>query len=71
MKKTIFGVILAVVSLLFTTALGLAVIQITDFPYVMDIGLLNISEKTGFPRDELLANYNAVMDYLSHFRKGV
>ena len=64
MKKTIFGVILAVVSLLFTTALGLAVIQITDFPYVMDIGLLNISEKTGFPRDELLANYNAVMDYL-------
>jgi len=67
MKRAIAGFLLAVVVLLFTTALGLAVIHISNLPYVIDVDLLSISEKSGFSREEILLNYNAVMDYLSPF----
>ena len=67
MKRTIAGILLAITVLIFTTALGLAVIHITDFPYVLDIDLLNIGETAKLSRGEMLLNYNAMLDYLSPF----
>lgn len=67
MKKALAGTLLAILTLIFTTALGLAVIQLTDLPYIIDVDLLNISENTGLPRSEIMANYSAMMDYLSPF----
>ena len=67
MKRAIAGILLAITVLIFTTALGLAVIHITDFPYVLDIDLLNISETTKLSRGEMLLNYNAMLNYLSPF----
>lgn len=67
MKNILAGTLLAILVLLFTTALGLAVIQLTDFPYILDVGLLNISENSGLPDGEIIENYKAIMDYLSPF----
>ena len=67
MKKALAGILIAILALLFTTALGLAVIQLTGIPYIADVGLLNISENTALPREEIIANYSAMMDYLSPF----
>jgi len=67
MKRAIAGSLVAICVLLFTTALGLALITITDFPYVTDIGVLKISENTGLTREEILLNYHAVISYLSPF----
>ncbi len=61
------GLFLGIMVLLFLTAFGLGIIHITDFPYTIDIKALNISENTGLPREEILANYNTVMDFLSPF----
>ncbi len=67
MKKALAGTLLAILTLLFTTALGLAVIHITNFPYIVDVDLLNISESSGLPRGEIIENYRAIMNYLSPF----
>lgn len=67
MKRAVAGLLISITVLVFSTALGLAVIQITDFPYLFDIGYLNISEKSGISRDEILQNYDAILDYLSPF----
>lgn len=67
MKKAVSGMLLAIVVLLFTTAIGLSVIQLTGFPYTADIDYLKIPETSGFPREEVLQNYNAIMDFLSPF----
>lgn len=67
MKRAVLGLLVAVVVLLFSTALGLAVIHITNFPYAIDVDLLNISENAGYSREEVLLNYNAVIEYLSPF----
>ena len=58
---------LAIAVFLSATALGLAIIHISDFPYSVDIETLEISESSGLSREELLINYNAVMAYLSPF----
>ena len=67
MKRAISGILLAATVLVFTTALGLAVIHITDFPYVLDVDLLNIGETAKLSHEEILLNYNAMLDYLSPF----
>jgi len=67
MKRAIAGCLVAIAVLLFTTALGLAVIHVSDFPYVLDVDLLNICEKAELPRAEVILNYNVVMEYLSPF----
>lgn len=67
MKRAIAGCLVAIAVLLFTTAFGLVVIHLSNFPYVSDIDYLNISEKAELPRAEVLLNYNAVMEYLSPF----
>lgn len=67
MKRVLLGLLMAVLTLIAATGLGLGTIHITDFPYTADIGYLNISENTGLSRDEIMANYGAVMEYLSPF----
>lgn len=67
MKRVIAVFLLSITVLIFTTALGLAVIHITNLPYVIDVDLLSISEGTGLSRDEIMSNYNAMMEYLSPF----
>jgi integral membrane protein (TIGR01906 family) len=67
MKNILIGIPLAIIVILFTTALGLAFIHITDIPYIIDIENLGICEKTGLSRGEILLNYNAAMNYLSPF----
>jgi integral membrane protein (TIGR01906 family) len=67
MKKAIAVTLFAIIVLLFTTALGLSVIQLTGFPYSVDIDYLKIPERAGITRDEVLQNYNAIMDFLSPF----
>ncbi|MFB0921653.1 MAG: TIGR01906 family membrane protein [Oscillospiraceae bacterium] len=67
MKNAAAGVIYAIAVLLFTTALGLSVIHLTGFPYSLDVDYLKIPEMAGIPRDEVLQNYDAIMDYLSPF----
>lgn len=67
MKRATAGCIVAIAVLLFTTAFGLAVIHLSNFPYVADIDYLNICENAKLPRAEVLLNYNAVMEFLSPF----
>lgn len=38
--------------------------------YYLDIKLLNITETSGYPKDEIIANFNALIDYCSPFYKG-
>lgn len=37
--------------------------------YYLDVKLLNIPETSGYPKDEIIANYNALIDYSSPFYK--
>lgn len=38
--------------------------------YYLDVKVLDIPANSGYPKDEILANYNALIDYLSPFFKG-
>ena len=67
MKSAVSGVLYAIAVLMFTTALGLAAICLTGFPYSVDVDCLNIPEMTGISKSEVLQNYDAIMDYLSPF----
>jgi integral membrane protein (TIGR01906 family) len=69
MKRFLTGFMLAITVLLFTTAAGLAFIHISGFPYSADIEILNICESSGFSSNEILLNYNAMLEYLSPFSK--
>lgn len=71
MKRAVAAVLLAIAVLLFTTALGLSVIHLTGFPYTADIDYLKIPEISGIPREEVLKNYDAIMDFLSPFSNKV
>lgn len=67
MKIVLQAFLLAVGTLLFTTALGLAVISTTGFPYQLDLRYLNISETSGLSRAEIMSNYRAVLSYMNPF----
>ncbi len=67
MKKTLLGILTAVLALLAATALGLGFIHATGFPYSADLSALDIPGAAGIPREEARANYDAVMAYLSPF----
>ena len=67
MKRVFFAILLAVLTLLAATGIGLGIIHVTDFPYTVDIEALSIAETSGLDREEILANYNAVMDFLTPF----
>lgn len=69
MKRALMGLLLAVLALLASTALGLGVIHITGLPYTADIEYLGIAESSGLDRQEIMENYGAVMDYLSPFSR--
>ncbi|PKM73779.1 MAG: TIGR01906 family membrane protein [Firmicutes bacterium HGW-Firmicutes-16] len=67
MKRAVAAIVFALIVLFFTTALGLSAIQLTGFPYTADIDYLKIPETAGISREEVLLNYNAIMDFLSPF----
>ncbi|NLH01043.1 MAG: TIGR01906 family membrane protein [Clostridiales bacterium] len=70
--RTLFeGFLIAVLVLLFSTALSLAIIHITYFPYTTDIENLKLCENTGLSREEIMLNFKAVMNYLSPFYSGI
>ena len=39
--------------------------------YYLDVNILNIPEKSGYSKDEIIVNYDALIDYSSPFYKGV
>ncbi len=62
-----------VIGLVFTLLfISLGVIFTINFRplYYLDIKLLSIPEISGYPRDEIIANYNALIDYSSPFFRG-
>ena len=67
MKSAAAGVLYAIAVLMFTTALGLAAICLTGFPYSADVDYLKIPEITGISKSEALQNYDAIINYLSPF----
>ena len=70
MRKTILALCLAVVVLLSATALGVLVLHTNDTLYKADVRLLGLAWRTGMDENEIMENYNAMMDYLSPFHKG-
>ncbi len=66
-KKIFVALALSVAMLIVSIALGLGIIHLTDFIYYIDIEALDIPANSGYSRDVILENYNAVMDYLSPF----
>ncbi|NLJ97474.1 MAG: TIGR01906 family membrane protein [Clostridiales bacterium] len=38
--------------------------------YYLDVNILNIPEKSGYSKDEIIVNYDALIDYSSPFYKG-
>ena len=63
------GILLGISALLFSTALGLGVICMTDQPFRRDITALGMPEATGLSYDVILRNYRAVIEFLSPFSK--
>jgi len=63
------GIILGISTLLFTTALGLLVIFVTEQPFLHDITALGLVEATGYSREQILENYRAMMHFLLPFSK--
>jgi len=69
MKRILIALLLAILTLLAATGIGLGVIHLTDLPYISDINALEISENSGLDRAEIMANYKAVMDFLTPFSR--
>ncbi len=67
MKRLLTGLLVAVLVLVCTTALGLGLIHLTDWPYTADLDALDIPASSGVPRDVALDNYRAVIAFLSPF----
>lgn len=62
-----------IIGLIFTLLLlSLGVVFTINFRplYYLDINILNIPENTGYSKDEIKANYDALIDYSSPFYKG-
>ncbi len=61
------GILFGVLCLLAATAVGLALIHVSDAFYSLNVDLLDIPEKTGYSKNTCLDNYNAIMAFLSPF----
>lgn len=62
--------LIGVVFTLFFISLGV-IITINFRPlYYLDVNLLDIEKTSGFPKEEILANYNTLIDYSSPFFRG-
>lgn len=64
------GVLIGFCSFILSTAVGLAVIFITDQPFLSDIRALKLVETTAYSREVIIENYKAVINYLSPFYRG-
>lgn len=66
----ISDILIGIIFTLFFLSIGV-VFTINFRPlYYLDVELLNISETSGYPKDEIIANYDALIDYSSPFFKG-
>lgn len=64
----VFNIVLAVALVLFI--ISAAVVFTLNFRplYYFDVDHLNITAMSGLPREEILQNYNVLIDYQVHFR---
>lgn len=70
MKKAVHilaGVLLGILGLIFASGAGLGIIALTGFPYSVDIDALGIEDSSGYDRETIQENYDAMMEYLSPF----
>ena len=67
MKNTLMGILAGILVIIMSTGIMLAFIHISDVPYIFEIDAQNIEESSKMDREEILSNYNAVLDYLSPF----
>jgi len=66
--KTIFtGILIAVLAVFLSTALGLAVIHISGFPFSADVDKLNLCGSAGLSKNGVIQNYDAALRFLSPF----
>ena len=63
MKHLLLGILIAVLALLVSTALAVGLIHLTDLPYLWELPAVEAA--TGLPRSAILADYNAVMDFVA------
>ena len=69
-KFKISDIFIGIIFTLFFLSIGV-VFTINFRPlYYLDVGLLDIPESSGYPKDEIIANYDALIDYSSPFFKG-
>ena len=68
--KYIKGSVCAMLFILAATAAGLAFLHICDAVYLMDVRHYGLAESTGLTEEQIMDNYNAVMEYLSPFSQG-
>ena len=68
--KYIKGAVCALLFILAATAAGLAFLHICDAVYLMDVRHYGLAESTGLTEEQIMDNYNAVMEYLSPFSQG-
>ena len=70
MKKCLLAFALAVLILLSATAFGVMFLHTNDTLYKADVRLLGLAWRTGMDENEIMDNYNAMMEYLTPFHKG-
>ncbi len=69
-KFKVTDIFIGIVFCLLFISLGV-VITINFRPlYYLDVGLLHIEQESGYDKDEILRNYNALIDYSSPFFRG-
>lgn len=67
LKLILGGAALSLPVLLLATACGLGLLHASDLLYRLDIRWLGIEAASGLAKQQILANYRAVMQYLSPF----
>ena len=71
LKLILGGAALSLPVLLLATACGLGLLHASDLLYRLDIRWLDIEAASGLAKQQILANYRAVMQYLSPFSSAV
>lgn len=67
--RVLAGILFGVLGLVFAAGVGLGFIALTGFPYSADIDGLDIVGTSGYDRQTIQENYDAMMDYLNPFSR--
>lgn len=65
--KRLLALPIAILMLLFSCALGLGIIHTTNFIHDIDMHLLDIPERSGYPAEVIEDSVDSVLDYLDPF----